>query len=98
MTKVTYAIAGVPLIGLGLWQRQVGWRTIGLAAITGLGVAGLEQITGHDLLRYWADLRMAAAGEDVLFRTDGECFPAEYVLTICIRPPRKSRITPSYDG
>ncbi len=61
LTKVTYAIAGVPLIGLGLWQRQVGWRTIGLATITGLGVAGLEQITGHDLLRYWADLRMAAA-------------------------------------
>jgi hypothetical protein len=61
LTKATYAIGAVPLVGLGLWQGQVGLRTVGLALLTGLGVLGAEQITGHDLAAYVADLRMATA-------------------------------------
>lgn len=91
LDTVTDGFCGINLEGVVSYLNPAAVRMLGAQEKTLVGrplhdllhgSAPADRRCGEDcpLLRV-ADLRMAAAGEDVLFRADGESFPTEYVLT-----------------
>jgi PAS domain S-box-containing protein len=91
LDTVTDGFCGVNLEGLVSYLNPAAVRMLGTGAEDLIGKplhdilhssAPADKNCGEDcpLLRV-ADLRMAAAGEDVIFRRDGASFPTEYVLT-----------------
>jgi PAS domain S-box-containing protein len=91
LDAVTDGFCGVDLQGLVNYLNPAAVRMLGAEGqhLTGKplheflhGLAPASHCCGEDcpMLRV-TDLRMAAAGEDVVFRAGGDSFPVEYVLT-----------------
>ncbi len=91
LDSVTDGICGVDRMGMVSFANPAAARLLGLpvAKLTGKrvhellhGAAVNGQSCGEECaLRRAAENRMAATGEDTVFRADASAFPAEYVLT-----------------